>query len=602
MICALSAAGLGFLRRIGRPTGLLLAMLLVAVCARAQPDRDPQRTRTAGSSTNLFVNFESAQPTAGFEVDLPPDWRLQGATVLRYGSERLPTEIQSDETPARIQLAQPVRGPVEVVLRVRVGARPGRATWTITPYSMGDEPRPRPRTADRRSQDITLRPPTTADASNAALRFSEDAAAPLLLSPDAFAPLNGRGPFTVEFWVRTVALDAVVLSTWTGDEDRPYPLEIVTDAGGRLRAYTGRPDRHQALRSRQPIADGEWHHVGVSYNPAGGQMRLFFDGNAIDSLSGVSMPLRGNAPVLAVGGRLPPDRESNPPAAAFAGRIDELRVWNRVRRSAGIRQLMRRTGDLPIPVRTPPVTRLNPQASDDPPPVFVVDDALDARDDRSSRSVRGSAGDLLVRPWPAGVERVPSTLPVQDQLQNLRAQTGDGRVTLEWESPSTSVQAFVVEQSTDGQTFRRTATIRPEPNAAAAASASFTYTDESVPGQVAYYRIRQVYTDGTEQVSGTLKIGLGTSAEEQGAVHLIGNFPNPFNASTTVCFEVRESVRVTLTVWDVTGQQVAQLADQTYGPGYYELPFDARSRPSGTYFLRLETTDGIQSHRMVVLQ
>jgi hypothetical protein len=329
-------------------------------------------------------------------------------------------------------------------------------------------------------------------------------------------------------------------------------------------------------------------------------MRLFFDGNAVDSLSGVSMPLRGNAPVLAVGGRLPPNRRASPPAAAFAGLIDELRIWNRVRRSSGIRQLMRRTGDLPIP--TPPVARLGPQASDDPPPVFVVDDALDARDDRSAGSVRGNGGDLLERPWPAGVERVPSTLPVQEQLQNLRAQTDDGRVTLEWESPSTSVQAFVVEQSTDGQTFRRTATIRPEPNAAAPASASFTYTDESAPGQVAYYRIRQVYADGTEQVSGTLKIGLGTSEEEKGPVHLIGNFPNPFDASTTVCFEVHKSVRVTLTVWDVTGQQVAQLADQTYGSGYYELPFDARSRPSGTYFLRLETPDGIQSHRMVVLQ
>jgi hypothetical protein len=329
-------------------------------------------------------------------------------------------------------------------------------------------------------------------------------------------------------------------------------------------------------------------------------MRLFFDGNAVDSLSGVSMPLRGNAPVLAVGGRLPPNRRASPPAAAFAGLIDELRIWNRVRRSSGIRQLMRRTGDLPIP--TPPVARLGPQASDDPAPVFVVDDALDARDDRSAGSVRGNGGDLLERPWPAGVERVPSTLPVQEQLQNLRAQTDDGRVTLEWESPSTSVQAFVVEQSTDGQTFRRTATIRPEPNAAAPASASFTYTDESAPGQVAYYRIRQVYADGTEQVSGTLKIGLGTSEEEKGPVHLIGNFPNPFDASTTVCFEVHTSVRVTLTVWDVTGQQVARLADQTYGPGYYELPFDARSRPSGTYFLRLETPDGIQSHRMVVLQ
>lgn len=601
MICALLSFGVRPPRRFGRLTGLVLGVLLgTAVCAHAQPDRDLDRTRTAGSSTNLFASFEFSQPTTSFDLDLPGTWQLTQVSVLRYGSEPIPATVRRESSLLRIQLEEPVRGPVEMVLRVQLGERSGRYSWDVTPRSASPDGSDGDlRSADRRTQTVILEAPEAGNASNRALRFSDGAEAPLLLAPDSFTSLTGRNPFTIEFWMRTVSLDAVVLSTWTGEKSQPYPLEIVTDAGGRLRAYTGRSNHHQSLRSRHPVADGEWNHVGVSYDPQGGRMRLFLNGNAVDSLSGISMPLRGDAPPLAIGGRLPAGRNAESPPAAFAGLVDEMRVWNRARRSSEIRRFMRRSEGIAAVQTEAPIQRLGPVQTEQPPSVFVVDPALETGD--GSRSLSTGENGLLVRPWPAGVEMVPSTLQFQEQLRDLQARTDGEQVTLAWEAPASTVRSFVVERSTDGQSFTQAATIRPNRSESSAA-ASFSYTDEAVPAQVVYYRIRQVYETGTERVSGTLKIGVGTQDEPRGPVDLIGNFPNPFDASTTVCFEVHESVRITLTVWDVTGQQVTQLADQTYGPGYYEIAFDARSRPSGTYFLRLETPDGIQSHRMVVLQ
>jgi hypothetical protein len=69
-----------------------------------------------------------------------------------------------------------------------------------------------------------------------------------------------------------------------------------------------------------------------------------------------------------------------------------------------------------------------------------------------------------------------------------------------------------------------------------------------------------------------------------------------------VAYEVREARPVTLTVWDLTGHRITQLADGTKSPGYHEVSFSAADLPSGTYFVRLQTNGRTQSHRMVVLK
>ncbi|MGM0737767.1 MAG: T9SS type A sorting domain-containing protein [Bacteroidota bacterium] len=70
---------------------------------------------------------------------------------------------------------------------------------------------------------------------------------------------------------------------------------------------------------------------------------------------------------------------------------------------------------------------------------------------------------------------------------------------------------------------------------------------------------------------------------------LLANFPNPFNPATTLPFHLAESARVTLTVFNSLGQQVAQpILSKRYGPGTHSVRFDARDLPSGMYFYRLE--------------
>ena len=85
------------------------------------------------------------------------------------------------------------------------------------------------------------------------------------------------------------------------------------------------------------------------------------------------------------------------------------------------------------------------------------------------------------------------------------------------------------------------------------------------------------------------------------------NYPNPFNPSTTVPFEIAKAGRVRLTVFDLAGRQVAVLADGEYGVGYHEevwLGKDTSGRqvPSGAYYLRLECGGQVRMRQMMLLK
>lgn len=65
------------------------------------------------------------------------------------------------------------------------------------------------------------------------------------------------------------------------------------------------------------------------------------------------------------------------------------------------------------------------------------------------------------------------------------------------------------------------------------------------------------------------------------------NFPNPFNPSTQITYEVPKTGTVTLMVFNVLGERVATLIDQEQRPGKYSVDFDGRALPSGVYFYTL---------------
>ncbi|MFH1734976.1 MAG: spondin domain-containing protein, partial [bacterium] len=69
---------------------------------------------------------------------------------------------------------------------------------------------------------------------------------------------------------------------------------------------------------------------------------------------------------------------------------------------------------------------------------------------------------------------------------------------------------------------------------------------------------------------------------------LEGAFPNPFNPTTTIRFAIPEEAKVTLTVFDVQGRQIAELVNSFRQAGSHNVTFDASNLASGVYLYRLE--------------
>ncbi|MBX7043289.1 MAG: DUF1028 domain-containing protein, partial [Ignavibacteria bacterium] len=83
---------------------------------------------------------------------------------------------------------------------------------------------------------------------------------------------------------------------------------------------------------------------------------------------------------------------------------------------------------------------------------------------------------------------------------------------------------------------------------------------------------------------------------------LIGNYPNPFNPSTTIQFDIAHNVRVTLRIYDLSGREVEVLVDEYLSAGSYAKTFDARGLASGIYFYSLTAGDYSQTRRMALVK
>lgn len=81
---------------------------------------------------------------------------------------------------------------------------------------------------------------------------------------------------------------------------------------------------------------------------------------------------------------------------------------------------------------------------------------------------------------------------------------------------------------------------------------------------------------------------------------LFSNYPNPFNPSTTISYQVPAAKHILLRVYDAAGHEVATLVDGMKEAGFHSARFDASKLSSGIYFARL-TFDGKQRTKKLVL-
>lgn len=83
---------------------------------------------------------------------------------------------------------------------------------------------------------------------------------------------------------------------------------------------------------------------------------------------------------------------------------------------------------------------------------------------------------------------------------------------------------------------------------------------------------------------------------------LYQNYPNPFNPVTTIRFNVKENMFVSLKVFDLLGREVSSLINEKLNAGEYSVPFYGTYLPSGVYFYRLWAGDFSETKKMLLLK
>jgi hypothetical protein len=111
----------------------------------------------------------------------------------------------------------------------------------------------------------------------------------------------------------------------------------------------------------------------------------------------------------------------------------------------------------------------------------------------------------------------------------------------------------------------------------------YCYVDSGVNVGRYAYKLRQIDADGAQKDIGGAEIEIVAPLH----FYLAQNWPNPFNPSTNIRFGVPERSRVRLQIFNVVGQQVAELVNQEMNPGYFEKVWSANVA-SGLYFYRIE--------------
>ncbi len=118
------------------------------------------------------------------------------------------------------------------------------------------------------------------------------------------------------------------------------------------------------------------------------------------------------------------------------------------------------------------------------------------------------------------------------------------------------------------------------------------------------FLVASVSGDGTYRrpFSELASVQEGAGVSQPQLFALEQNYPNPFNPATTIRYAVPHRSRVTLTVFNMLGQQAATLVSGEVEAGYHEVQFNGSGLASGVYFYRLQAGDFVQTRKLLLLK
>jgi hypothetical protein len=189
------------------------------------------------------------------------------------------------------------------------------------------------------------------------------------------------------------------------------------------------------------------------------------------------------------------------------------------------------------------------------------------------------------------------SVPLPVELTSFEAVRQEKGIALTWSTASEVENAgFYVQRQVDDRPYRDVGFV--DGAGTTAEAQSYRFADDALPfdADSLRYRLRQVDTDGTVEMSRPVSVNRPSASFR---VHT--PFPNPVRDRLRVRLIVPERGDVSIEVFDVLGRSVAskRLSDAR---GRLETTLNVAPLPSGTYFLRVGLGDRHESHTVTVVK
>lgn len=124
-------------------------------------------------------------------------------------------------------------------------------------------------------------------------------------------------------------------------------------------------------------------------------------------------------------------------------------------------------------------------------------------------------------------------------------------------------------------------------------------TEQSINLQPGEFKVFTTKQFDTPDVSVSNEI---TDLDTPSEFKLYNNYPNPFNPTTQIEFDVAKTGMIQLEVFDILGRKVATLVNGQKTAGTYSVTFDAASLASGVYITRFTAGNKVQVQKMTLLK
>ena len=190
--------------------------------------------------------------------------------------------------------------------------------------------------------------------------------------------------------------------------------------------------------------------------------------------------------------------------------------------------------------------------------------------------------------------------PLPVEMTAFTSSVGGRNVMLEWTTSAELNNArFEIERAVNNE-WTKVGVVNGHGNVNS--PTSYSFNDRGLNSGTYNYRLKQIDYNGSfayHNLSNEVVIGVPTSFE------LNQNYPNPFNPATKIDYSLPKDGKVSLTIYDAMGKEVARLVNNTQTAGYYSVDFNASNYASGIYYYRLEVSgqnNFVDSKKMLLLK